>query len=101
MKKLLTLIAALLSSASYAQSAFEGFYGQISTGYENNSYSNVGVNFFQVSDPTYSGTGSASNQSSSGMPLVLGVGYFHRLKDNFLIGLGIDYSALSQKNKRL
>ena len=43
MKKLLFVITtALLSASALAQSAFEGFYGQVGVGYESNSL-NVGA----------------------------------------------------------
>ena len=74
MKKLLFVIATtLIATSASAQSAFEGFYGQIATGYESNNFSSISIPW---SEPGFgSGGGSASNQSSSGAPLVLGLGY--------------------------
>ncbi|MBT8572700.1 outer membrane beta-barrel protein [Polynucleobacter paneuropaeus] len=98
MKKILiSILLTLSASPLIAQSAFEGFYGQISTGYEKNSYSSI--------NPTWSvsngingitGSGSAPNQSSSGAPLILGVGYNYAVSNEYLVGIGFDYSALSQ-----
>jgi hypothetical protein len=53
-----------------AQSAFEGFYGQISTGYENNSVSNTGLTMSNSSN--FPG---GNNSSKGSMPLVVGLGY--------------------------
>ena len=98
MKKKL-LIAALISSSStvaFAQSAFEGFYGQIATGYENNQVSNLNT-VGRESNPANGGntTLTASNQSFGGAPLVLGLGYNASLTKDWVLGVGVDYSALS------
>jgi hypothetical protein len=95
MKKLLFVIATtLIASTALAQSAFEGFYGQIATGYESNNFSSISIPW---SEPGLgSGGGSASNQSSSGAPLVLGLGYNYAVAEKYLIGVGADYSAISQ-----
>lgn len=97
MKKKL-LVAALVASAStatFAQSAFEGFYGQIATGYENNSVGSMNATASDLngSNPT---PYSAPNQSFGGAPLVVGLGYNFSVAPKWLIGLGVDYSALSQ-----
>ncbi|MBT8588483.1 outer membrane beta-barrel protein [Polynucleobacter paneuropaeus] len=95
MKKIFFSIAAVLvSSQLFAQSAFEGFYGQVATGYESNNFSSISIPWSEPEEG--SGGGSASNQSSSGAPLLLGVGYNHSLTDKYLVGVGIDYSAISQ-----
>lgn len=90
----------LINISAQAESQFQGFYGQISTGYENNRFANINpswVNATQVGDfPFLHGTGSASTQSISSMPLVLGAGYFADLENNFMFGVGIDYSPLAQ-----
>lgn len=93
-KKLFIAVATTLFTCSaIAQSAFEGFYGQVATGYENNSYTSINQS---IAGNGSSWTGNASNQSTSGMPLVLGVGYNYALDSDFLLGIGFDYSALSQ-----
>lgn len=83
-------------SASFAQSDFEGFYGQVSTGYEKDSFNSNNQTFWYSEVGGGTGTGHAPNQQSTVAPLVLGVGYNKALSDSFLLGLGIDYSALSQ-----
>ena len=77
-----------------AQSTFTGFYGQVSTGYEHNtieSMSLVGTDNGGMPNTSISNTLSSNN-----MPLVLGLGYTFKLHDRFVLGVGIDYSALSQ-----
>jgi outer membrane immunogenic protein len=67
MKNLLFVFATLLiTTSAFAQSAFEGFYGQIATGYEKNSYTSINPSWSVSLGST--GTGSAPNQSSSGAP---------------------------------
>lgn len=95
MKKKL-LVAALVASAStatFAQSAFQGFYGQVSTGYESNSLSNGNLT---ASDSTGTSSWSASSQTFGGAPLVLGLGYNYSVAPKWLLGIGADYSVLPQ-----
>ena len=86
--------ALVLSCSTFAQSQFVGAYGQLSTGYENNTVSSA-----QLTGTDY---GSAPNKTntltttSTSAPLVLGLGYTFNLKNNFTLGLGVDYSALTQ-----
>jgi hypothetical protein len=102
MKKLLVAaaVAGLVGTAN-AQSAFEGFYGQIATGYESNSFNGLGApyTFTTTGGATGSGATSASNQNANGVPLVIGLGYNFKIDNSFLLGLGIDYSAISQETK--
>ena len=92
--KLLALGLVCFSPSIFAQSAFQGFYGQIATGYENNTASNL--NFTDSTGDNESHY--ASNQSFGGAPLVIGVGYNFSVAPKWLIGIGADYSALSQKS---
>jgi len=89
-------VVGLTAFNAQAQSAFAGFYGQISTGYESNQLggqSNVTtVTPFAKSDSL----SSSSSQTFGGAPLVLGAGYYWQASDKWLIGLGADYSALTQ-----
>lgn len=95
MKKILiSILFAVSASPIFAQSAFEGFYGQIATGYEKNSYGSINPSWSASTGVT--GTGSAPNQSSSGAPLILGLGYNYAVSSEYLVGVGFDYSALSQ-----
>jgi len=78
MKKqlLVGIFIGLLSSSASAQSHFGGFYGQISTGYENNNLGNI--NGSSVETP-YDGKDvytPTNTQSFGSVPLVLGLGYY-------------------------
>jgi hypothetical protein len=96
MKILITLfLAYFISVSAFAQSQFVGAYGQISTGYENNTVSSAtltGTNY--GSTPNTSNTVSASTGSA---PLVFGLGYVFPVQDKFTLGLGVDYYALTQE----
>jgi outer membrane protein W len=95
MKKLLVAAAVTgLVGTVNAQSAFEGFYGQIGTGYENNAFGNTNIATTGDSGPL---TWNSGNQTANGMPLVVGLGYNFSVAPKWLLGLGVDYSALSQE----
>jgi hypothetical protein len=83
--------ATVVASSAMAQSAFEGFYGQLGTGYESNSTTNGA---YTTNNPNQ--TWGASNQNFSGAPIVLGAGYNYSFAPKWLIGLGADYSFLPQ-----
>ncbi|OIN00253.1 hypothetical protein A9236_02930 [Polynucleobacter sp. QLW-P1DATA-2] len=54
MKKVLMAAAvatAFVAPHTYAQSAFEGFYGQIATGYENNQVSSLNATGISQGNP--------------------------------------------------
>tara|TARA_B110000503_G_C7091025_1_gene389434 strand:- start:275 stop:1039 length:765 start_codon:yes stop_codon:yes gene_type:complete len=88
------------SSPVMAQSAFQGFYGQLSTGYENNTASGLSsplTGSFGLQTETL-GNFSASNQSFGGVPLIAGIGYNFALSPKWLIGIGVDYSLLTQES---
>lgn len=93
-KKLLVVIAsALVANAAVAQSAFQGFYGQVGTGYENNTVQNAQMT---VSSAQGSASTTGAGTATSGTaPLVVGLGYTFMLDPKFTLGLGIDYSTLS------
>ena len=93
-KILLGILPLLVSSQLFAQSSFQGFYGQIATGYENNTVSNLTFTDSTGDNESHY----ASNQSFGGAPLVIGVGYNLSIAPKWLIGIGADYSALSQKS---
>jgi outer membrane immunogenic protein len=96
MKKILiSILLAVSASPIFAQSAFEGFYGQIGTGYESNSLGSGNGNASSSVDPQ-SYSPSSSSQQIGGAPLVLGIGYNFSVTPKWLIGIGADYSALSQ-----
>jgi len=85
----------IFSCATVAQSQFAGAYGQISTGYENNRVSSA-----QLTGTAYGGTPNTTNSVSSNnssAPLVLGLGYLFPVQNNVTLGLGVDYSTLTQE----
>lgn len=87
--KLMVLAMACFSPFIFAQSGFQGFYGQIATGYENNSVSNTSLTMNNSSN--FPG---GNNPTSSTAPIVIGLGYNHVIASAFLMGLGVDYSVL-------
>ena len=96
-KPLVVIAAVSLTAASNpvkAQSAFTGFYGQVSTGYEHNTIESMRL--VGTDNGGTPNTSISNSLSSNNMPLVLGLGYTFKLHDRFMLGVGIDYSALSQ-----
>ncbi len=96
MKKLLVAVAvAGLVGTANAQSAFEGFYGQLGIGYENNT---VKVNNLTITGPASEpGTSNAGSTSFSGGSFSgsIGLGYGFSVSKDFLVTLGADYSPLT------
>jgi opacity protein-like surface antigen len=90
-KLLVAAAATVVASSAMAQSAFEGFYGQISTGYES---TNIGSSGFTANTGTPFPV-NAPSQNTSTMPLMLGLGYNFSVTPQFLLGLGADYQAIS------
>lgn len=84
----------VIASSSIAQNAFEGMYGQLSTGYENNTARSA-----QLTGTDNGGVPNLSNSAnpnSGASPLVVGLGYTFLIENKYTLGLGLDYSALSQ-----
>lgn len=98
-KKLLVVVAStMVASAAYAQSAFEGFYGQLGIGYEHNSLSSGGLNVSQRPGEPDSGTqGTVGTPSYSGGAFsgAIGIGYNASIAPKFLLGIGLDYNPLT------
>ena len=94
-------LASLITTNAQAQSAFAGFYGQLSTGYESNQLGSqtdaATVSPYDRSDTNNTGP----SQTFGGAPLVLGIGYYWQATDKWLIGLGADYSALTQTSSEI
>jgi outer membrane immunogenic protein len=97
-KLLVAAAATVMASSAMAQSAFQGFYGQIMTGYENNSVSNLGLAGTDSTDPSVNDSWAASNQSFGGAPLIVGLGYNFSVAPKWIVGIGADYSTISQKS---
>ncbi|MBT8530912.1 outer membrane beta-barrel protein [Polynucleobacter paneuropaeus] len=91
MKKQLLALAALglLAGAAQAQSSFEGFYGQLATGYENTT---IGSGTVTAQGAGTSGSANQNSASGSNAPLIAGLGYTMMLDKSFSLGLGADYS---------
>jgi len=93
------LLAILLSTAytnAMAQSAFEGFYGQAGIGYA--SASTSGSNGSQtISTAPLIGTYSRSTSfdSTNDFTGTVTVGYMGTVNNNFLIGIGAEYSPIA------
>jgi outer membrane immunogenic protein len=92
MKKLIPLALMFFAAPSFAQNAFEGFYGQIGIGYESTSpgFSSGTTSGFAYSVPYES--------KSRGFAGVISVGGYMQMNQSFLLGLGVDYSPLSTSN---
>ncbi len=91
--------SAMAESSDLRSSAFEGFYGQVGTGYEQNRFSSLSHSWVNTTD-NFKGRGAADGQKASGMPLSMGVGYFHRLHEAYLLGVGVDYAPLVQQTAK-
>jgi hypothetical protein len=91
----------LTSFNAQAQSAFAGFYGQVSTGYESNQLGSQSdtANVTPYAQSNTNNTG--PSQTFGGAPLVLGVGYYWQASEKWLIGVGADYSALKQTSSSI
>jgi opacity protein-like surface antigen len=94
-KLLVAAAATVVASSAMAQSAFQGFYGQIGTGYESNEFGSTNSKGTQTG--ITGDTWNSGNQNASGLPLVIGLGYNYSVAPKWLLGLGVDYSALSQE----
>jgi len=81
------------SPAIFAQSSFQGFYGQIGVGYENNSPSTSSYAYNSSNDGS-SLPVSTSDSSKGSFSGAIGLGYGLSINNNFLLSLGADYSPL-------
>ena len=95
-KLLVASLLALAGTGAMAQSAFEGFYGQVGTGFENNGFSGLNSTGTAVGQPT--DTWAAGSQNANGVPIVAGLGFNFAVAPSWLLGLGVDYSFLNQKS---
>jgi opacity protein-like surface antigen len=101
MKKLvkLAVVASLVAPlAAMAQASnFEGFYGQIGAGYENNS---VGSSDFSLTFSGQAGTPKINTPAVNGGTgqINLEVGYNFPLNATYLLGVGIEYSTMKSKD---
>ena len=91
------LISLVFSTVTFAQYRFEGFYSEVLTGYEKNTVESVKLIGADYGQPP--NTSTSASPSTEDASLVLGMGYRFKLKDTFILGLGIDYSTLNQTTR--
>ena len=92
MKKItFALLSLLVTSSVMAQSAFEGFYGQIGAGYENNRVGSEDFGFTTV-------TANSPSVNKGTAQANIGVGYNFPLNKSYLLGVGVEYSAINSNN---
>jgi hypothetical protein len=96
-KLLVAAAATVVASSAMAQSVFQGFYGQIATGYETNNVESSTTTFTTVP----AGFGATYNNPSvnfSNAPIIAGLGYTFALSKQYTLGLGADYSFITGKS---
>ena len=97
-KLLVVATVIVMAGSATAQSAFQGFYGQIATGYEGNQFTNTTTPYtFEFTGFSGSGVLNETNQNANGMPLVVGIGYNFSINNSWLLGIGADYSFITQE----
>jgi hypothetical protein len=94
LKHITALAFTAAASPAIAQSAFTGFFGQVSTGYEHNTVESVSLVGTDYGGTPNTSTSASLNSGSA--PLVLGLGYTFELQGKFMLGVGVEYSTLSQ-----
>jgi len=92
---LIAAIAALFSGQAAAESAFEGFYTQIGTGYENNQTDLKNATAIKNDGKVYGGD-QVKDMSNDGVALILGAGYNFSITPKFVLGIGGDWSAFNR-----
>ncbi len=87
-------VVGMTSFNAQAQSAFAGFYGQLSTGYESNQLGSQTDNVTVTPNTGTETTNAAASQTFGGAPLIIGAGYYWQANEKWLLGVGADYSVL-------
>lgn len=93
--KLNLLVATALfatTTSSFAQSAFEGAYGQVGVGYQSSSPS-VSNATEVIGGTTYNSN--VSSGTSTGFAGTVTVGYYAPINKDFLLGIGAEYSPFA------
>jgi outer membrane immunogenic protein len=101
-KLLVAAAATVMASSAMAQSkSFEGAYGQLGIGYESvtpslslgnlNVANSAGV---QVASYPYGSSISNSNSFSG----AVGIGYYHTVNKDFLLGIGAEYNPINSQS---
>ena len=94
------------NSISYAQSRFEGFYGQAGIGYESTGFSILNV-IDTLPASSYPPNGVSIPRpnpvinKSAGFAGTMTLGYTYALTNQFLLGVGAEYSPLSQSTQNI
>jgi outer membrane immunogenic protein len=78
----------LISMGTIAQSAFEGFYGQVGVGYESTSVKFSGGTQASV------GPYNISSNNSNSFTGVIGIGGYFPVTKSFLMGIGAEYNPI-------
>ena len=78
-----------ISLSALAQTPFTGFYGQVGTGSEKNTLNNTSIT--RLSDNSNNG----GTMTNTGVPVVGTLGYNFSVNQNFVLGLGAEYSTTS------
>jgi hypothetical protein len=92
-KLLVAAAATVVASSAMAQSAFEGAYGKLGVGFDQNSVSS--------STHTYNGFTGLEAPSTDGGSFsgVVGLGYNFSVAKDFLLGIGVDYGFVPSSAK--
>jgi outer membrane immunogenic protein len=100
-KLFIVVLLSFIPTVVMSQSAFAGFYGQVSTGYESNQLGSLSVTSTLIPYANSDTTSSVASQKFGGAPLVLGAGYYWQVNEKWLMGFGADYSALTQNSSNI
>jgi len=85
-------LLALAGTGAMAQSAFEGAYGQLGVGYENNSIASRNFVFTDNSGGGGDFSTSAPSSTGGGFSSSAGLGYNFSVAPQWLVGIGVDYT---------
>lgn len=103
--KILFLLApsVLFTQIALGSSSFEGLYGQLSTGYEYNSFDNptLNANFSESGENVIARSNSLSNQHAEGMPIIGEIGYIFTFQNNYTFGMGLNYTLTPQHTNNI
>lgn len=91
---LLTFSIAIFCSTSFAQNAFEGFYGQLGAGYQ--SFNDKSTNaIFKPTNSSATYSQSITNATPEGFTGTIALGYNKAITKNYLLGIGAEYNPFA------
>jgi hypothetical protein len=99
-KLLVAALFAASTSGAFAQSAFDGAYGQVGIGYSSTTPSSSNGSQTFTTAP-FAGTTvnrSTSYSSASDFTGTVTIGYMGTVSNNFLLGIGAEYSPIAGSN---